>query len=146
MFRAQIFLNTRDLRPVTDHMDLFQLLYQDRNERAVLRTRRGRKGAAGTSSECVKVKNWRPSVPSSTEESDDRKVKYQVGYGCVIQASEQREEAEDKMRWKTMVEVAETLPKDAATTQAETTAAAEAAKAVCCLKNLAFSVLTLMDI
>ena len=37
------------------------------------------------------------------------------------------------MGWRTVVEVAKVLPDDATITQAETTAAVEAARAICCL-------------
>ena len=37
------------------------------------------------------------------------------------------------MKWRTIIEVAKVLPDDAAVTQAECTAASEAAIAICCL-------------
>ena len=37
------------------------------------------------------------------------------------------------MKWSTIIEVAKILPDDATVTQAECTAAAEAARAICCL-------------
>ena len=37
------------------------------------------------------------------------------------------------MKWRTIIEVAKILPDDATATQAECTAATEAARAICCL-------------
>ena len=37
------------------------------------------------------------------------------------------------MKWSTIIDVAEILPDDATVTQAECTAAAEAARAICCV-------------
>ena len=56
-----------------------------------------------------------------------------MGSAYVIQASERIEEAAEKMEWRTIVEVATVFPGDATITQAETTAAVEAARACCCL-------------
>ena len=64
---------------------------------------------------------------------EDRIEKHKVGSACVIQASGRIEEAAEKMAWRTIVEVAKVFPDDATVTQAETTAAVEAARAICCL-------------
>ena len=67
---------------------------------------------------------------------EDRKVKHLAGSAYVIQASERIEKAAEKMEWRTTVEVAKVLPDDATITQAETTAAVEAARAICCLVQM----------
>ena len=67
-----------------------------------------------------------------SQQTKDRKVKHKVGSACVIQASERIEEAAEKMEWR-KVEVAKVFPYDATITQAETIAAVEAARAICCL-------------
>ena len=51
----------------------------------------------------------------------------------MIQTAERIEEITEKMKWKTIVEVANVLPDDATITRAECTAAVEAARAICCL-------------
>ena len=63
---------------------------------------------------------------------DDGNVKHKVGSAYVIQSSERIEEHAEKMRWKTIVEVAQILPDDATIVLAESTAAVEAARAICC--------------
>ena len=60
-------------------------------------------------------------------------VKNKVGTVCVIQVAKRIEEDIHQMKWKTSIEVAKILPDDATVTQAECTAAAEAARAICCL-------------
>ena len=61
------------------------------------------------------------------------KIKHKVGSSFVIQVAERIEDSTQKMKWKTTVEVANVLPDDATITQAERTAAGEAARAICCL-------------
>ena len=51
----------------------------------------------------------------------------------VIQVAERIEEDAHQIKWKTIIEVARIIVNDATVTQAECTAAVEAAKAVCCL-------------
>ena len=65
-------------------------------------------------------------------QSDD-KIKHRVGSASVVQIAEQIEENTHKMKWRTIIEVAKILPDDATVTQAECTAAVEAARAICCL-------------
>ena len=54
-----------------------------------------------------------------------------MGSVYVIQTSERIGEAAEKMEWRTVVEVAKVFLDDATITQAETTAAVEAARAIC---------------
>ena len=49
----------------------------------------------------------------------------------MIQSAERIEESTEKMKWKTIVEVAKVLLDDATITQADCTAAVEAASAIC---------------
>ena len=60
-------------------------------------------------------------------------TKNKVGSAYVIQVAERIEEDAHQIKWKTIIEVARILVNDATVTQAECTAAVEAAKAVCCL-------------
>ena len=63
----------------------------------------------------------------------DDKIKYKVGSASVIQIAGKIEEDTHKMKWRTIIEVAKVLPDNATVTQAECTAAVEAARAICCL-------------
>ena len=62
---------------------------------------------------------------------DADKIKHKVGSAYVIQSAERIEESTEKMRLKTVVKVAKVLLDDAPITQAECTAAVEAARAIC---------------
>ena len=50
--------------------------------------------------------------------------------------AERIEEDRHKKKWGTIIEVAKILPDDATVTQAECTAAVEAARAICCLARI----------
>ena len=56
-----------------------------------------------------------------------------MGSAYVIQVAERIEEDMHQMKWRTVIEVAKILPNDATVTQAECTAAVEAAKSICYL-------------
>ena len=60
-----------------------------------------------------------------------------VASAYVIQSSERSEENAEMMSWKTIVEVAKILLDDATITQADSTAAVEAAGAIRCLTRTA---------
>ena len=60
-------------------------------------------------------------------------IKNKVGSAYVIQIVEKIEEVTHKMKWRTITEVAKILPDNATVTQAECTAAVEAARAICWL-------------
>ena len=62
----------------------------------------------------------------------DDKIKHKVGSAYVFQIAEIEEDTH-MMKWRTIIEVAKILPDDATVTQAECTAAVEAARAICCL-------------
>ena len=59
--------------------------------------------------------------------------KNKVESAYVIPIAEKIEDDTHKMKWKTIIEVAQILPDDATVTQAECTAAVRAARAICCL-------------
>ena len=61
------------------------------------------------------------------------KIKNRVGSAYVIQIADNFQEDRHKMKWKTITEVAKILPNNATETQAECTAAVDAAKAICSL-------------
>ena len=56
-----------------------------------------------------------------------------MGSAYVIQVAERIEADIHQMEWRTVIEVAKILPEEATVTQAECTAAVEAARAICCL-------------
>ena len=56
-----------------------------------------------------------------------------VGGACVVQVAERIEHEVQLMKWRTIIEVATIQPNDATVTQAECTAAVEAARAIFCL-------------
>ena len=116
-----------DIRLMADHLDLFQLIYRDWNEKADCLTHEAREKGASCNSftmmEGSKLEAVKASFDGGVSSQEDRKVKHKVGSAYVIQASERK--------WRTTVKVAKVLPGDATITQAETTAAA--ARAICCL-------------
>ena len=61
------------------------------------------------------------------------KIKNIMGSAYVIQIAGNIEEDRHNMKWKTIKEVAKILPNNATVTQAECTAAVDAAKAICSL-------------
>ena len=56
----------------------------------------------------------------------DDKIKNNFGSALVIQIAERFEENTEKVKWKTIVEVANVVPDDSIITRAECTAAVEA--------------------
>ena len=59
-------------------------------------------------------------------------IKNKVVSAYVVQVAEEIEEDIHKMKWRTIIEVAKILPDDATVTQAECTAAVEAARVMSC--------------
>ena len=82
-----------------------------------------------TVKEGSKIEAVRAYIDGGVSRQVDRKVMHKVGSAYVIQKSERIEGAAGKMEWTTKIEVAKVLSDDATITQAETAAAAEAAKA-----------------
>ena len=134
--KTQNLLDKTDIRPMADHLDSFQHIYRDGNEKADRLTHEAREKGAScsfTMMEGSKLEAVRASFDGGVSSQEDRKIKHKVVPACAIQASERIEEAAEKMEWRTTVEVAKVLPGDATITQAETTAAVESARAICCL-------------
>ena len=65
----------------------------------------------------------------------DRNVEHEVALAYVIQASERKGEAVEKMEWRTMGGVAKVLPDDVTMTHAETIVAGEAVRVIGCLRQ-----------
>ena len=141
--KTQNMLDKTDIRLMADHLDLFQHIDRDWNEKADRRTHEAReKGASWNSfamKEGSKLEAARAYFDGGISKQEDRKVKQKVGSAYVFQASERIEEAAEKMEWKTQVEVSKVVPDDATITQAETSAALEAARAICCLVQTVIS-------
>ena len=122
-----------------DHLDWFQHIYRDWNQKADHLPHDARE--KGTSWNSFKKMDGEKMEPvrayfygGVSAKTDDR-VNHMVGSACVIQSSERIEEDAGKMVRKTIVEVAKVLPDDATRTQAETFAAVEAAKAICSFRT-----------
>ena len=83
--------------------------------------------------EGTRVKAVRSFFDGGVNVRCDDKIKHKVVSAFMIQIAERIEDSPQKMKWKTIVEVAKVLPDDATITLAECTAAVEAARAICCL-------------
>ena len=123
---------------MADHLDLFQYIDRDWNEKKAdrLSNEAREKGASWnlfTMKEGSKLEAARAYFDGGISKQEDRTVKQKVGSAYGFQASERIEEAAEKMEWRTQVEVSKVFPADATITQAETSAALEAARAICCL-------------
>ena len=103
-------------------------------ELIILHVWQGEKGASWNSlkmNERDRLEAVRAYFDEGVSRQDDGNVKHEVGSVYVIQSSERIEEHAEKMSWKTIVEVAQILPDDATIAFAESTAAVEAARAIC---------------
>ena len=88
--------------------------------------RGGRRVEEGTRIEAV-----RSFFDGGVSAECNAQIQIKVGSAFVIQIAERIEESTEKMKWKTIVEVAKVLPDDATITHAECTAAVEGARALC---------------
>ena len=118
-FRAEVqktqnLLDKTDIRPMADHLDLFQHVYRDWNEKAYRLTHEAREKGASWNSVTIKegstIEAVRACCDGGGSRQEDRKVKHKVGSACVIHASERIAEAAEKMEWRTIVEVAKVFP------------------------------------
>ena len=94
-------LDKTDIRPMADHLNLFQHICRDWNEEAARLTHEAReKGASWNSftiKEGAKIEAVRACFDGGVSRQEDRKVKYKVGSAYRIQMSERIEEALDGM-------------------------------------------------
>ena len=125
-----------DIRPMGDHLETFRHIYRDWNQEADRVTHVAReKGATWNSyiaEAGARIEAVRSFFDGGVSSARTDKIKNRVGSAYVIQIAENEEDTH-KMKWKTITEVAQLLPDYATVTQAECTAAVEAAKAICCL-------------
>ena len=115
--KTQHLLDKTDIRPMADHLDLFQQIYRDWNEGADRLTHEAReRGACWNSfivNEGSKIAAVRAYFDGGVSRQEDQKVKNKVGSAYVIQTSERIEEVAEKMEWRTITEVAKALDDDA---------------------------------
>ena len=135
--KMQNMLDRTDIRPMGEHLDVFQHVHREWNQEADHLTHVAReKGTTWNSylmDEGARVEAVRSFFDGGAHIQCDDKIKNKVGSAFVIQIPERIEESTEKMKWKTIVEVTKALPDDATITQAECTAAVQAARAICCL-------------
>ena len=97
-FRADVqntqnLLDKADIRPMADHLDSFQHVYRDWNEKADRLTHEAREKGAScsfTMMEGSKLEAVKASFDGGVSSKEDRKVKHKVGSAYVIQASERK--------------------------------------------------------
>ena len=134
--KTQNILDKVDIRPMADHLDMFQHVYREWNQEADRLTHVAReKGATWNSyakGRAEKIEPVRSFFDGGVSSGGNSSSKNKKGSACVIQVAERIEEYASQMKWKTIIEVARVLPNDASVTQAECTATVKAAKAVCC--------------
>ena len=110
MQKTQNLFDKTDIRPMADHLDLFQHTHRDWTEEADRHTHEAReKGACWNSftvKEGSKIEAVRAYFDGGVSRQEDRKVKHKRGSAYVIQTSERIEEAAEKMEWRTVIEVA----------------------------------------
>ena len=115
--KTQHLLDKTDIRPMADHLDLFQQIYRDWNEGADRLTHEAReRGACWNSftvNEGSKIAAVRAYFDGGVRRQQDQKVKNRVGSAYVIQTSERIEEVAEKMEWRTITEVEKALDDDA---------------------------------
>ena len=102
-FRADVqktlnLFDKTDIRPMADHLDLFQHKNRDWNEKADRLTHDAREKGASWNSFTVMEGSILEAVRACLQE--DKKVKHKEGSAHVIQASETIEEAAEKMEWE----------------------------------------------
>ena len=135
--KTQNMMDKIDIRPMGDHVDMFQHIYRDWNQEADHLTHVARERGATWNSfmmeEGDRLEAVRSCFDGGVNIHYDVKIKHQVGSAYVTQSAERIGESAKKMEWNTIVEVAKVLLDDATITQTECTAAVEAARATCCL-------------
>ena len=128
--KTQNMMDKTDMRPLGDHLDMFQHIHRDWNQEAEGLTQVAREKEATWNShvmeEGTRVEAVRSIFDGGVNIQCYDKIKHKVGSAFVMQIDERIEESTQKMKWKTIVEVAKVLPDDATITQAECTAVVEA--------------------
>ena len=114
--KTQHLLDKTDIRPMADHLDLFQQITETgMKERIVSRMRQGKGVLAGTRSLWMKAQNcgcqsilwWRGQQATRSESKE------QSGFGVRDPNVERIEEVAEKMEWRTITEVEKALDDDA---------------------------------
>ena len=135
--KTQNTMDKTDIRPMGDYLDMFHHIYREWNQEADRLTHVAReKGATWNSythEAGERIEAVRCFFDGGVSSACTDKIKNRVGSAYVIQIAGQIEEDRHKMKWKTITDVAKILPNSATVTQAECTAAVDAAKAICSL-------------
>ena len=130
-------LDKTDWRPMADHSDMFQRIYQEWNQEADRLTHVAREKRVTWYSYVIskgdRIEAVRSFFDGGVTSECNALVKKEVGSAYVIQVAERIDEDMHKMKWRTIIEVAKILPEDATVMKTECTAAVEAARAICCL-------------
>ena len=135
--KTQNMLDKTVIRPMGDHLDMFQRIHRDWNQEADHLTHVARENGATWNSyiteEETRIEAVRSFLDGGVSTVCDDKIKNKVGSAYVIQIVEQIEEDTHKMTWRTITEVAKIPPDIATVTQVECTAADGTGRAICCL-------------
>ena len=135
--RTHNILDRTDLRPMADHLDIFQQVFREWNQEAVRLTHVAREKETTWNSYVMKegerIEAVRGYFDGGVSLACKGPIKNKVGSAYVIQIAEDIVESSGKMKWKTIVEVAKILPSDETVTKAECTAAVELTRAICYL-------------
>ena len=135
--RTQKKLDKTGLRPMGDHVDMFQHVYREWNQEAGRLMHVAREEGT-TWNSYVMEKGARVEAVGSffdggVSSECNAQIKNKVDSAFVIQFAERIEEEIYQIKWRIIVEFEKILADDATVTHAECTAAVEAARAICCL-------------
>ena len=132
--RTQNMLEKTDLRPMADHIDMFQHVYREWNQEADRLTHVAREHEVTWNSyamgEGERVEAVRWFSDGGVRSACNASIKKKVWSVYVIQVAERIEEDMHQMKWRTIIEVANILPNDATLIQDECTAAVGASRAI----------------
>ena len=130
--KTQNVLDRTDFRHMGDHLDLFQHIFREWNQEANQLTHVAReKGATWNSfviEEGAQIEAVRCHFDGGAKCRGQ--IRNRLGSAYVMQIAEKIEEELSNMKWKTLIEDAKILLEGSTVTQAECTAASEAALAI----------------
>ena len=103
--KTQNMLDKTDIRPMADHLDMFQHIYRDWNQEADHLTHVARDKGATWNSHIAEAGTRIAAERSFFDggvsiQEDDDKIKHKVGSACVIHLAERIEESTHKMKWR----------------------------------------------
>ena len=112
MQKTQNMLDKTDIRPMGNHLDMFQIIYRDWNQEAGHLIQKGETWNSYITEAETRIEAVRSFFDGGVSSARTDKIKNRVGSAYVIQIAENEEDTH-KMKWKTITEVAKIFPDDA---------------------------------